>query len=120
MYKNIIFRSPNTRTKSRLTLRNIVCGELSLERNIGEISLQRFIARMKSRRNIVTANYRCREFSLERYLGEISRRWRDISAIFRFNAMPIRPIFRRDISDISQGQSTIFDENRLHYFCTIL
>ena len=76
--------------------------------------------------NIVAANYRKNEISFgsvkysygELSLNDIS--FSDISTNYRFNAMPIHAIFCQEIDDLSHGQSAIFDENRLHYFCTIL
>ena len=44
----------------------------------------------------------------------------DISSNYRSNVLLICAIYRRDIGEISEEQSAIFDDYRLHYFCTIL
>ena len=44
----------------------------------------------------------------------------DISSNYRSDVLLISAIHRRDIGEISKEQSAIFDDYRLHYFCTIL
>ena len=52
--------------------------------------------------------------------NEISQGSADISSNYRSNVLLICAIYRRDIGEISEEQSAIFDDYRLHYFCTIL
>jgi len=42
------------------------------------------------------------------------------SSNYRCHASLICAIYCRDINEISQEQSAIFNDYRLHYFCTIL
>ena len=56
--------------------------------------------------------------------NEISARYRReapiVSSNYRSNVLLICAIYRRDIGEISEEQSAIFDNNRLNYFCTVL
>ena len=100
--------------------------DMSLERNIvmthlspSDISLVRMIYCDCVARS---TRYRCGDISLERHtcISKMSQGSSDISLNYRSEVLLICAIYRRDIGEISEEQSAIFHDYRLHYFCTIL
>ena len=66
--------------------------------------------------------YRCGDISLEgdTCISKMSQGSSDISLNYCSDVLLICAIYRRDIGEISEEQSAIFHDYRLHYFCTIL